>query len=78
MIMYLMLRGFVIDDHASITLTSLSLFHRFVYVLYIRTLFLLLNASCCACLRQVTLLYELLYILGFEMYTVSMTLVDAT
>jgi hypothetical protein len=41
--MYLMLRVFVIDGHASLYLTTLSLLYRFVNVLYIRTLFLLLK-----------------------------------
>jgi hypothetical protein len=41
--MYIMLRGMVIDGHASLNLTSLSLVYRFVNVLYIWSLFLLLN-----------------------------------
>jgi hypothetical protein len=66
------------DGHDSYTLTSLSLLYRFVNVLYVRTLFLLLNTFCHAWSRLVTLCHELLYILGFDLYTVSMTLVDAT
>jgi hypothetical protein len=38
-----MLRGLVIEVHTSLTLTSLSLLYRFVNVLYMWTLFLLLN-----------------------------------
>jgi hypothetical protein len=77
-LMYLMLRGLVMDDHASLTLTSLSLYYRFVNVLYIWRLFVLLNTFCHAWSRLVTLCHELLYVLGFDLYTVSMTLVYAT
>jgi hypothetical protein len=73
-----MLRGLVMDGHASLTLTSLSLLYRFVNVLYIWTLFLLLNSFCHAWSRLVTVCHELLYIISFDLYTVSMTLVDAT
>jgi hypothetical protein len=73
-----MMRGLVIDRHTSLSFTSLSLLYRFVNVLYIKSLYLLLNTFCCAWLRLVPLSYELLYILGFDMYTDSMTLVDAT
>jgi hypothetical protein len=66
------------DGHASLTLISLSLLYRFANVLYIWTLLLLLNTYCYAWSLLVTLCHELLYILGFELYTVSMTLVDAT
>jgi hypothetical protein len=38
-----MLRGLVMDDHASLNLTSLSLKYRFVNVLYIWSLILLQN-----------------------------------
>jgi hypothetical protein len=76
-IMYLILRGFVIDGHAPLTLTSLSLLYRLVNVLDLRTLFLLLNTFCHAWSRLVTLCHELLYVHGFDLYTVSMTLVDA-
>jgi hypothetical protein len=38
-----MLRDFVIDGHASLSLTTLSLLYRFINILYIRTLFLLLK-----------------------------------
>jgi len=76
--MYHILRCLVIDGHASLSLTPLSLFYRLVNVLYIWTLFLLLNTFCHACSRLVTLCQELLYILGFDLYTVCMTLVDAT
>jgi hypothetical protein len=62
----------------SLTLTSKLLLYRFVNVLYIWTLFLLLNTYCHVCSRLVTLCHELLYILGFDLYTVPMTIVDAT
>jgi hypothetical protein len=70
--------GLIMDGHASLTLTSLSLLYRLVYVLYIWTLFSLLNTFCHAWSRLVPLCHELLYILNFDLYTVSMTLVDAT
>jgi hypothetical protein len=73
-----MLRGFVIDVHASLTLTSLSLLYSFVNVLNIWGLFVLLNTFCHAWSRIVTLCHELLLILRFDVYTVCMTLVDAT
>jgi hypothetical protein len=76
--MYLMLCGMVMDGHDSLTLTSLSLEYRFVNVLYMWTLFFLLNMFCYAWSCLVTLCHELLYILGFEMNTLSITLVDAT
>jgi hypothetical protein len=44
MLMQNMLRGFAMDDHNSLSLTSLSLLYSFVNVLYISTLYLLLNA----------------------------------
>jgi hypothetical protein len=70
--------GLVMDVHTWLTLTTLSLLHRLVNVLYIWTLFLLLNTFCHAYSRLVTLCHELLYILGFDLYTLCMTLVDAT
>jgi hypothetical protein len=73
-----MLRGLVIDCHASLTLTSLSLLYRLVNVLYMWTLFLLLNTFFHAWSRLVRLFRDIIYILGFDLYTVSMTLVDAT
>jgi hypothetical protein len=66
------------DGHDSLTFTSLSLLYRYENVLFMRTLFLLLNTFCHAWFRQVTLCHELHYILFFDLYTVSMTLVDAT
>jgi hypothetical protein len=42
-IMYIMLRGMVIDGHDSLNLTPLSLVYRFVNILYIWSIFLLLN-----------------------------------
>jgi hypothetical protein len=73
-----MMLGLVMDSHTSLTLISLSLIYRLVTVLYLWSLFLLLNTFCHAWSRLVTLCQELLYILGFDMYTVSMTLVHAT
>jgi len=70
-LMYHILRCLVMDGHASLSLTSLSLLYRFVNVLYLRTLFLLLNTFCHG-------LSRILYIVGFDLYTVSMTLVYAT
>jgi len=65
MLMYHILHCLVMDGHASLSLTSLSLLYRFVNVLYIWTLFLLLNTFCHDCARLVTLCHELLYFLGF-------------
>jgi hypothetical protein len=76
-IMYLMWRGFVIDGHTSLTLASLLLLHCFVNVLTSGH-FLLMNTSCHAWSRLVTLCHELHYIHGFVLYSVSMTLVHAT
>jgi hypothetical protein len=73
-----MMLGWIMDSDASLTLTSLSLLYRFVNVPYMWTLFLLLNTCCQARSRLVSLCHELLYILGFELYTLSRTLVDAT
>jgi hypothetical protein len=66
------------DVHDSCTLTSLSLLYRLANVLYVGPLFLLLSTFCHACSRLVTLCHESLYIHGFDLYTVSMTLFDAT
>jgi hypothetical protein len=66
------------DGHDSLTLTSLPLLYPYVNVLYMPTLFLLLKAFCHALSRLIALCHELLYILGLDLYTVSMTLVDAT
>jgi hypothetical protein len=70
--------GLIMDGHDSLTVTSLSLLLRYVNDLYMWTLFLLLNTFCYSWSRIVTLCHELLYILGFDLYTVSVTLVDAT
>jgi hypothetical protein len=70
--------GLIMDVHDSLTFTFLSLLYRFVNVLYVRTLILLLNTFCHAWSRLITLCHELHFILGFDLYTVSMTLVDAT
>jgi hypothetical protein len=67
----------VMDDQDSINVTSQSLLYRLVNVLYERTLILLLNAFCHAWSHLDTYCHELLYIIGFDLYTVSMTL-DAT
>jgi hypothetical protein len=66
------------DGHASLSLTSLSVLYRIVNVLYIWTQFLLLNTFCHGWSRLVTLCHELPYILGFDLYTVCMNLVDVT
>jgi hypothetical protein len=73
-----MMLGLFTDDHTSLTLTSLSLLYRFANVLNIWTLFLLLYTFCHELTRLLTLCHELINILGFDLYTVSMTLVDAT
>jgi hypothetical protein len=75
---YIMLRELFMDGHDSYTLTSLSLLYRFVYILHVRTLFLVLNTFIHAWYRLYTLCQDLLYILGFDLYTVSMNLIDAT
>jgi hypothetical protein len=76
--MYLMLRGSVTDGHDSLSFTSLSLINLFVNVVYVRTLILLMNTFCHAWSRHDTLRLELHYIVVFDLYAVSMTLVDAT
>jgi hypothetical protein len=77
-LMYLILRDSVMDDHDSLTLTSLPLLYRFVNVLYVWRLFILLNTFCHAWSCLVTLCHDLLSILGFDLCTVFMTLLDAT
>jgi hypothetical protein len=69
--------GMIMDGNASSPLTSLSLLYRFVNVLYVWNLILLLNTFCHARSRLVMLCRELLYILGFDLHTVCMTLFDA-
>jgi hypothetical protein len=76
--MYLMLCGLFLEGHDSLSLTSLSLLYRYDNVFYMRSLFLLLNTIYHAWSRLVKLCHELLYILGFDLYTVSMALVDTT
>jgi hypothetical protein len=76
--MYLMLRGLFTDDLDPYTFISLSLLYGFVKFLYVRTLFLLLNTFFHAWSRLVTLCHGLLYIVGFDLYNVSITLVDVT
>jgi hypothetical protein len=70
--------GLFTDVQTKFTLNSLKILYVLVNVLYIWPLFLLLNMFFHACSRLVTLCQELLYILGFDLYTVCMTLVDAT
>jgi hypothetical protein len=65
------------DCHDPLNLTSLSLY-LFVNVLYVRTLFLLQNTFCHAWSRLVRFCRELHYILVYDLYTVSVTLFDAT
>jgi hypothetical protein len=76
--MYIMLRGLVMEDHNSLSLTSLSLQYRFANVPTIWTLFLLLNTFWHDWSDLVTLCNELRYITSFDFYTVSMTFFDAT
>jgi hypothetical protein len=73
-----MLFGLHKDGHDSIILTSLSQLYGFVNILYVRTLNLLLFTSCHAWSRLDTLRHEFLYIVVFYLYTVSVTLADAT
>jgi hypothetical protein len=76
--MYLMLHGLIMDSHNSLNLTSLLLLDLSVNILYIWTLFLLLNTFWQEWSRLITLCNELLYIINFELYTVSMTLFEST
>jgi hypothetical protein len=78
MLMYIMLPGFVVDVYNSLSLTSLSLLYIFVNVLYKQSLFLLQNPFSKEWLRLVKLCYELLYIISFVLYAISMALFDAT
>jgi hypothetical protein len=66
------------DDHNSLSVTSLSVLYLFVHVLYIKTLYLLLNTFWQEWSRLVTLCNELLYIISFDLYTLSVTLREAT
>jgi predicted tellurium resistance membrane protein TerC len=66
------------DGHDSLTLTSLSLLYRYVNVLYMRTLFLVLQRFCHAWSRLITICHKLIYIIGYDLYTVSMSLVNVT
>jgi hypothetical protein len=66
------------DDQNSLSLTSLSPLYRFVNVLYNWTIFLLMNTFLKEWLRLVTLCDELHYIISFDLYTLSMTVIDAT
>jgi hypothetical protein len=75
--MYFMLRGLIMDGNNSLNLTSLSLLYRVVYFLYSWTLFLLLNTFWHELSRLETLSNELLYIISFGLYNVSVILFDA-
>jgi hypothetical protein len=66
------------DGHDSLTLSSLSLLYLFFNVVYVRTLILLMNTFCHAWSRLDTVRHEIHYIIVFDLYTVSVTLVDAT
>jgi hypothetical protein len=76
-LMYINLCGLVMDDHNSLSLSSQSLLYRFANVLHICTLILLLNTFRQECSGLVTLSSELLFITSFDLYTVSMSLLDA-
>jgi hypothetical protein len=76
--MYLKFRLLVTDGHDTLTLTSLTLLYRYDTVLYMRSQFLMLNTFCHAWSRLVMLCFELHYIVGFDLYPDSMTLVVAT
>jgi hypothetical protein len=75
--MYLTLPELFMDGRDWLTLASRSLLYRYVNVLYMRTVFLVLQIFCHAWSPVVTLSHELIYILGYDMYTVSVTLVNA-
>jgi predicted tellurium resistance membrane protein TerC len=66
-----MMRGLIMDGHNSLYLTTLSLLYRLVNILYIRTLFFLLNTFRHEWPGLVTLCNELHYITCFDLYTVS-------
>jgi hypothetical protein len=65
------------DGHNSLNVTSLSLLYRFVNIRQIWTLLLLQNTFWHEWTRVVTLCNELLYIISFDLYTVSKTFFDA-
>jgi hypothetical protein len=72
--MYLKRRGLVMDGHAWLTYDySVTIITLRLCSLHAESIF---NAEH-VFTRMVTLCHELLYILGFDLYTVSMTLVDA-
>jgi hypothetical protein len=77
-LMYHVLRGLDMDGQNSLSLTSQSLLYLFVNVLYNWTLFMMLNTFWKQWSRVVTLCNELLYIISFDLYTLSMTLYYAT
>jgi hypothetical protein len=78
MLMQIMLHGFAMDDHNSLSLTSLTLLYSFVNVLYIWTLILLLNMFCHDWSRLVTFCNELTNIISFDLHTVSKSFFNAT
>jgi hypothetical protein len=65
-----MVRGFLMDGHSSLGLTSLSLLYRFVNVLHIWNLFFLLYTFWHEWSKLVTLCNELLHNINFDLYTV--------
>jgi hypothetical protein len=77
MLMYIMLRGLIMNCHNSLNLTSLSPLYRFVNILYIWTLFLLLNTFYHKSTRLLTLCNELLYIISFDLFTVCKRFFEA-
>jgi hypothetical protein len=76
--MYIMLRRLIMAGHNYLSLTSLSLQYRFANVHHIWTLILLLNTFWHEVSGLVTLCSELLYITSFDLYTVHLSLFDAT
>jgi hypothetical protein len=73
-----MLRVLIMDVHNSLNLTFLSLQYPFVNIRYIWTKLLMQNKFWHEWITVVTLCNELLYIICFGVYNVSMILFDAT
>jgi hypothetical protein len=69
-----MFRGLVMDGHASLSLTPLSLISLRSCSLHLDPLFTAEHVLS----RMVSLCHELFNNLGFDLYTVSMTLVGST
>jgi hypothetical protein len=77
--MYHMLRRLFMDDHDSYTIISLSLLYSFVKCsLHADSIFTPEHVLSRMVSPSLALLLITLYILGFDLYTVSTTLVDAT